>query len=50
MLLNAIEIMIDVSERILAIEKLQPCDKASDNMKKLEELGVLKNSGLIWIW
>ena len=37
----SVEIMIDVSERILAIEKLSPCEKASDNMKKLQELGVI---------
>jgi len=40
----AVEIMIDISERILSIEKLPPCDKASDNMKKLEELGILNHS------
>ena len=39
----SVEIMIDVSERILAIEKLPPGDGAADNMSKLGELGVLKN-------
>ena len=40
----AVEIMIDVSERILALEKIPPMDKAADNMKKLEEIGILKDA------
>jgi len=40
----AVEIMIDVSERILAFENVPPLDKAADNMKELEKLGLIKDS------
>jgi uncharacterized protein YutE (UPF0331/DUF86 family) len=39
----AVEIMIDVTERILAREKQPPGDGAAANMHKLGELGVLKD-------
>ena len=40
----AVEIMIDVSERILALEDIPPMDKAADNIKELERLKIVKNS------
>jgi len=40
----AVEIMIDVSERILALENISPLDKAADNMKELEKLCIIKDS------
>lgn len=39
----AVEIMIDVTERILALEKQPPGDGAAANMQKLGKLGVLKD-------
>ncbi|MBA7588453.1 hypothetical protein ES708_30511 [subsurface metagenome] len=35
--------MIDVSERILAIEKIPPQNSSADNFKKLEELKIIKD-------
>lgn len=39
----SVEVMIDVSERILALEKQPPGDGAAANMCKLGALGVLKD-------
>jgi uncharacterized protein YutE (UPF0331/DUF86 family) len=35
------EVMIDISERILALNKIPPLPSASENMLKLQELGIL---------
>jgi len=40
----SIEVMIDISERILALNNVQPGNTASENMKKLEDLGVIKSA------
>jgi len=40
----SVEIMIDVSERILAIEKIPPQSSSTDNLKKLEELKIIKDA------
>ena len=40
----AVEIMIDISERILAIEKIPPQNSSVDNFKKLEELKVIQGA------
>ena len=40
----SVEIMIDVSERILALEKVPAIDGAAAGIEKLEELGVLSAS------
>jgi len=40
----AVEIMIDIAERILALEKAGPAAYAADAMKKLEALGVIKSA------
>jgi len=40
----SVEIMIDVSERILAIEKIPPQSSSADNLKKLEELKIIKDA------
>ena len=40
----SVEIMIDVSERILAQAKRSPKDRAADNIKELEKIGVIKKS------
>ena len=40
----SIEVMIDISERILALNNVHPGNSASENMKKLEELGVIKSA------
>ena len=37
----SIEVMIDISECILAIEKIPPQSTATDNFKKLQELKIL---------
>ena len=39
-----VEIMLDVTLRILAINKMPPKDSAIENLKQLEGLGVLKFS------
>ena len=39
----SVEIMIDIAERILAIENVPPSDGAAANMQKLATLGVLKD-------
>jgi len=41
----SVEIMIDVSERILAIEKIPPQNSSADNFNKLEELKIIKDAG-----
>ena len=40
----AVEIMIDISERILAIEKIPPQNSSADNFKKLEELKIIQDA------
>lgn len=40
----SIEIIIDVSERILALQKVPPRNSSAENIIKLEELGILKSS------
>ena len=42
----AVEIMIDIAERILALENAGPAAYASDAMKKLELLGVIQSADL----
>jgi uncharacterized protein YutE (UPF0331/DUF86 family) len=42
----SIEVMIDISERILALNNFRPENTAAENMKKLEELGIIKSSEL----
>ena len=37
----AIEVMIDVSERILSLENIAPQRTAAANMQKIQELGIL---------
>lgn len=39
----SIEIMIDISERILALEKIPPQNFASDSIRKLAELNIIKD-------
>ncbi len=41
----AVESMIDVAERILAARHLVPEDTAAQNLKRLQEIGVLKDAG-----
>jgi uncharacterized protein YutE (UPF0331/DUF86 family) len=38
----AIEVMIDVSERILALEKVTPRDSAAENMEQLQKMNILR--------
>ncbi|GAB1453775.1 DUF86 domain-containing protein [Draconibacterium sp.] len=40
----SIEVMIDISERILALNNIPPANSSSENMKKLEELGIIKSA------
>jgi uncharacterized protein YutE (UPF0331/DUF86 family) len=40
----SVEIMIDIAERILALEHVGPAAFASDAMKKLELLGAIKSA------
>lgn len=42
----AVEVMIDIAERILALENAGPVAYASDAMKKLESLGAIKSAAL----
>ncbi|MBL7112388.1 MAG: DUF86 domain-containing protein [Bacteroidales bacterium] len=37
----SVEVMIDVSERLLALNHISPLRSAAENMKKLQELGIL---------
>jgi uncharacterized protein YutE (UPF0331/DUF86 family) len=39
-----VESMIDVSERILAAKRLAPADTAAENLKRLQEIGVLQDA------
>jgi uncharacterized protein YutE (UPF0331/DUF86 family) len=39
----SIEVMIDVSERILALNQIEPANTSADNMKKLEQIGIIKS-------
>jgi uncharacterized protein YutE (UPF0331/DUF86 family) len=40
----AIEIMIDIAERIIALKKAGPAASAADAMQKLELLGIIKSA------
>ena len=40
----AVESMIDVSERILASQRIPPADSAAENMRQLETLKILNES------
>ena len=40
----AIESMIDVAERILAARRLSPAETAAQNLRRLQEIGVLKDA------
>jgi uncharacterized protein YutE (UPF0331/DUF86 family) len=40
----AVESLIDVAERILAARRLAPADTAAQNLKRLQEIGVLKDA------
>jgi uncharacterized protein YutE (UPF0331/DUF86 family) len=40
----SIEVMIDISERILALNKLTPANTSVENIQKLEELGVIQST------
>lgn len=39
----SIEVMIDISERILALNKIEPANTSAENMKKLEQIGVIRS-------
>jgi uncharacterized protein YutE (UPF0331/DUF86 family) len=39
----AIEVMIDVSERILALEKITPRDSAAENIEQLQKMKIISN-------
>jgi uncharacterized protein YutE (UPF0331/DUF86 family) len=39
----SIEVMIDISERILALNEIEPANTSVENMKKLEQIGVIKS-------
>ncbi len=38
----AVEVMIDVSERILALEKVTPKDSASENIEQLQNMKIIR--------
>jgi len=40
----SIEVIIDISERILALNKLTPANTSVENIQKLEELGVIQSA------
>lgn len=40
----SIEVMIDISERILALNKLTPANTSVENIQKLENLGVIQSA------
>jgi uncharacterized protein YutE (UPF0331/DUF86 family) len=40
----SIEVMIDISERILALNKLTPANTSVENILKLEKLGVIQTA------
>lgn len=35
--------MIDISERILALNEIEPANTSAENMKKLEQIGVIRS-------
>lgn len=37
--------MIDISERILALNKLTPANTSAENIQKLAEMGVIQSTG-----
>ena len=39
----SIEVMIDVSERILALNEIEPANTSVENMKKLEQIGIIRS-------
>ncbi len=39
----AVEVMIDISERILAIEKVPPQHAAAENISRLQKMNILSN-------
>lgn len=39
----SIEVMIDVSERILSLNEIEPANTSAENMKKLEQIGIIKS-------
>jgi uncharacterized protein YutE (UPF0331/DUF86 family) len=39
----AIEVMIDISERILALEKVTPRDSAADNIGQLQKMNIISS-------
>ncbi len=41
----AVESMIDVAERILAAQRLVPEDTAAQSLRRLQEIGILKDAG-----
>lgn len=41
----SIEVMIDISERILALNKLTPANTSAENIQKLAEMGVIQSAG-----
>ena len=42
----AVEVMIDVSERILALEKKSPRPTSTENLKALEDMGILQDASI----
>lgn len=40
----SIEVMIDISERILALNKLKPANTSLENIQKLVELGIIQTA------
>lgn len=39
----AVEVMIDISERILAIEKIPPLQSATDNIMRLQKMNIIRS-------
>ncbi len=39
----SIEVMFDISERILALNEIEPANTSAENMKKLEQIGVIRS-------
>ncbi len=40
----SIEVMIDIGERILALNKVAPANTSAENIQKLEELGIIQTA------
>jgi uncharacterized protein YutE (UPF0331/DUF86 family) len=40
----SIEVIIDISERILSLHKTQPANTSAENIQKLEELEIIKSA------